>query len=323
MCKQNHKRHAAPIQDALNDIRRPMRYGSRLTEPIARRTFAAVSRDWLKFIDKVVKILPKGDQEPRKDAHQLAEYKEFTDAQIRFGRDEFTAVIGGREQKKIDDAADEFINSAVGKSRKPQIDTNPANMDLMYHATVIAAGVTATLIAKKAWQKLSDLAKKNKPWVGGAYVYDPGMPWIRELYANGFQLVTDGVTKSLVPELKAEIVSLANAGTDWGTISRRIRDKFGEGKLWHWQRLVRTEMVISITETATRRYGQLGVGYLQWSLGNNACPICSGYRNQVNTFTVGERTVSRAGLWKMGTQPAIPFVTHPHCRCYWVPVFRI
>ena len=327
MCEPTNKRHATPIQQHLDSITRPMRYAPKKTEPIARSTFAKIGREWLKWVERCAKSLPDTKSfEMREDFEQVqTETKDLTPGEIADINRRYRNQIGTASAKEIEAATKTFINAVVGAGPAAQVAIDPAILDLMYFLTINASGTEATNITKKAWDKLPAYLKTDIKWLGGEYVYNPAQPWIKKLYKNGFTRVTDAMTKQFVPQLKQIVVQSADSGMSMIEIARTVRDTFG-GKLWHWERLVRTEMVISITETAVERYKELGVQFLQWSLGSNACPICTGFRNTVNTLRTGDPdrpTVQMAGVWKIGSAPQIPFVTHPNCRCLWTPLFRI
>lgn len=325
MCSPIHKRHAAPIQEQLDSISRPMRYASRQTEPIARRAIAAIGREWLKFVDNVAKALPSGKEFGGEYTPVLIEEKQFELWEIeQFDRD-FNRTAGASTSAAIDSFGKDFLDSVAGKSGAPQISTNPVPLDTMYYTTVTAAGTEATKITRKEWERMPLSWRRQNPWVAGQYVYDPGLKWVKDLYKQGFTLVKNGMFRQLIPALKRDIAAWVDQGRSWSEISQDLWRLYG-GKLWHWERLVRTEMVSAITTASIERYRELGAQFLKWSLGSNACLICTGFRNQVNALETGDPeqpVIMKPGVWKIGEQPAIPGQTHPYCRCLFTPRFRI
>jgi hypothetical protein len=325
MCN-THKRHATPIAEAIEANNRPMRFAANKTEPIARKSFAAISREWLAMVDKIAKAIAPGKEfgaipEPT----EIHETKAFEPWEIGNIDNEFDAWFSSKLRREIDGYGNEFIEGAAGEKGEENISTNPSPLDLMYYLTIIAAGIEATKLARKEWTRQPASWREKNPWTAGEYVYNPAEPWIREMHRNGYQLVTSATTKQYLPALRRDMVAMAKEGIPHTTIARRIRDQYGE-KLYHWQRLVRTEMAIAINKTAIERYEELGGKWVKWSLGSNACEICTGFAATANALETGnpERPIIVLyGVWPIDSAPSVPEVTHPNCRCSWTILFRI
>lgn len=328
MCNPTTKRNASEVQQRLDNIRRPMRYGSKKTEPIANTTIGKIGNAWIRFVTKATgsitgsKSFSELDEIPEGDG---VISKAFEDNEINDIDRDFDNEFGRSTSIDMEQAAREFINEVVGASGAAQIGTNPAILDLMYYLTIIAAGETATRLAKKAWDRLANYLKKKIPWIGGQYVYDGSQLWIKAMHKEGYQLVTSALTRTFLPGLKRDMVRMAREGIPHNTVARELRKKYG-AKLYHWERLVRSEMATAIDKTSTRRYKELGVEFEQWSLGNGACPICSGIRNTANVLDSGDPDrgfVEVVGVWRIGDGPSVTGDTHPNCRCFKTPLFRI
>jgi len=92
----------------------------------------------------------------------------------------------------------------------------------------------------------------------------------------------------------------AKAGSHPFDVAKWIHQYIGEGELWRWNRIVRSESTLALEAAYDAQSNASGIQYDEWSAGSGACPICSSLDGLV---------------WKRG-EGAIPVSdTHPHCLC--------
>lgn len=124
-----------------------------------------------------------------------------------------------------------------------------------------------------------------------------------ELCKNGFQLVKDNATKTILNEILPAIEAHIIAGSNPIQIAA-ILEKLFEGKNSDWERLVRTEMTAAAERAKLDEWGAWGIKKVRFLPAPDACPIC----------------ISLAGVYDIDKCPIPGTGTHPRCRCSIVPV---
>lgn len=138
-------------------------------------------------------------------------------------------------------------------------------------------------------------------------VLDPNSPFVKEFYKSGFQLVNRKIYKDFLPNVKKTIVDGVASGRAWNQIARDLYKKNYINKLYHWERLVRTEMVRAFDLTARERYAEMGAKYVKGSVTPTRCELCAA--EVQNKY------------YRIDNAPGLPI--HPNCRCEWIPVFNL
>jgi hypothetical protein len=82
---------------------------------------------------------------------------------------------------------------------------------------------------------------------------------------------------------------------------RALHDAVGEGNLWYWMRITRSESALAINAGFNYTQEKYQVPYVRWNAGPGACEICQYFgRSGMNT-------------WPQGSAPEP--VTNSHCFC--------
>lgn len=139
------------------------------------------------------------------------------------------------------------------------------------------------------------------------YPINEASEYYRAFYDEALQTITSKVSIFFKGEAFAAIADGITNELTWRQIASNIRKDVGTGALWHWKRLVRTEMAIAYDSSASERYAQAGVLYVKRSVARTACPIC----------------VSQKGVYKLGEQPRVTADSHPNCRCTYIPYYSL
>ena len=129
----------------------------------------------------------------------------------------------------------------------------------------------------------------------------------RSFYDDALETITSKVSRYFKGEAFAVMADGILDGLEWSEIAIEMRRSIGQGALWHWRRLIRTEMAAAYDRSMAERYDQAGVEYVKRSLAVGACPIC----------------ISQRGIYQLGYQPRIPSDSHPNCRCTYIPYWNL
>lgn len=129
----------------------------------------------------------------------------------------------------------------------------------------------------------------------------------RSFYDDALQTISSKVSIFFKGEAFATIADGIANGISWTDIAKGIRQDVGTGALWHWRRLVRTELANAYDRAMQERYEDAGIQYVQRSVARSACPICVGQK----------------GIYELGTQPRVTADSHPNCRCTYIPYYSL
>lgn len=142
-------------------------------------------------------------------------------------------------------------------------------------------------------------------------VFNPNSIFANKMYMEGYKYVTAKITKDFMPEVLKVMMKGITAGDSWTEISTNLYKETGNGYLWQWQRLVRTEMSRAFDLSFQEEFKDYGVEYVRWSAAIGACPICT------------EIARKNQGYYPVDDRPHIPEDTHPNCRCDLQPVYDL
>ena len=231
---------------------------------------------------------------------------------------EFRRIFGKEIADKVDEAADEFVKKMVGDTPGFDLDgTKAATWDKYIWRLIQRVYRAAYNTARKAWKYFADRSRawaNANPWIWERdAIIKTEMEWVAQIGRNGFKRVTSSITKEFLGRAKRKMVDSFLKETPWTTIARDMNREFGTGGLWHWQRLVRSEMADAIPRIQTARYKTMGVKYVRHSASHGRCDTCDGYA----TGNGG------TGIYKIDNAPDIIGDTHPNCRCHRLPIFRL
>ena len=146
---------------------------------------------------------------------------------------------------------------------------------------------------------------------GGQLAYNEALPWIEQLEKNGFDLVTSKITKLQLPRAMEIITNGIKARVPAQQLASELNAYIGEGGLYHWRRLVRSEMATAIDRASKAQYKSAGIPYVKWNASANACPKCA---------AISRRNM---GYYTLSAVPSITADTHPNCLCNCTPVYRL
>lgn len=128
-------------------------------------------------------------------------------------------------------------------------------------------------------------------------------------YSNAYlaKLTNDGMTRittKLFDHYRGLVTAILSEGVAAGDnplqIAREIHQRVGEGQLWYWNRLARSESAIALDAAFVSEARENGVEHEQWSTASNPCPICAPLDGLI---------------WRTGEGPRVVYDTHPHCLC--------
>lgn len=108
-------------------------------------------------------------------------------------------------------------------------------------------------------------------------------------------------------EVVALLEKMAGNG-EWPIrVGKELHKTIGEGHLWYWNRIARSESVLALNVAYNVQSNTNGVNYDKWSAAPGACPICTAFTGNV---------------WRRGEGPEPVSSTHPHCGCTRIPLFE-
>lgn len=172
------------------------------------------------------------------------------------------------------------------------------------------------IVLADAWRKAHEFLSKNARATGNLALLENLTPELdayqlgitgQAFLKEGYQLVRSKVSFAARGLVYQELLSGLVQGLPWTDISRNVWKKAGAGYLYHWKRLIRTEMVSAHYTAFTQRYKKAGIKYMKWTTSLGACPIC----------------IDRSGFYEMSSHPKIPAASHPNCRCLYLPYYRL
>gem|GEM_PF-705294 len=143
------------------------------------------------------------------------------------------------------------------------------------------------------------LAGKERPildLIKNSQVYD-------QLCTDGFALVKDDATKSIVQRILPEMEAQTLAGTNPRHVATRLESLFGSANS-DWERLARTEMTSAAEGAKLDEWGEEGTKRVDFVPSPDACEECQ----------------ALAGEYDIDSCPIPGIGTHPRCRCSTAPV---
>lgn len=129
------------------------------------------------------------------------------------------------------------------------------------------------------------------------------LPQIRNNYLRGVidhsgdRIKTELGQKHIV-KLKNVLNKMAREGKSPYQMGRLLHKLTGEGELWYWLRLTRSEAILAVNAGFNAQTKASGAEFEEWSAAGNACPICQAFHGR---------------MWKIGDGPEPVESTHPHC----------
>lgn len=124
--------------------------------------------------------------------------------------------------------------------------------------------------------------------------------YLAKLTADGLKRIKTKIGR----EYKKRILEILKEGAEQGLnplrIASQLHREVGEGQMWYWNRLARSEIALALDSAFVAEAKNDGVPYERWSTSANPCAICAAYDGKI---------------WKVGEGPRVVYDTHPHCLC--------
>lgn len=119
-----------------------------------------------------------------------------------------------------------------------------------------------------------------------------------EIAKNGFKLVKDNATVTIVDEIIPALEEQMGEGVNPRDVARKLERLFGD-KNADWERLARSEMSMAAENAKIDEWEAWGVRKVRFAPAPDGCPIC----------------MALAGDYDIGEAPVPVEATHPRCRC--------
>ena len=129
---------------------------------------------------------------------------------------------------------------------------------------------------------------------------DYGNPYLAKFTQEGMARIKTKLAQQYRPLVEQILRAGIERGDNPLAIAREIHRRVGEGQLWYWQRLARSETAIALDAAFQSEASVNGVQYEKWSTSANPCPICAPLDGKI---------------WRLGEGPRVVYDTHPHCLC--------
>jgi len=179
---------------------------------------------------------------------------------------------------------------------------------------------------KTAWDNLS---KKKRSQIAPpiTVVVDNSTTFMESIYNNGYSRVTDKITKLHLNQVREIMLDGMNNGKTAQEIVADL-NQLGGREAWHWERLVRSEMINASQQAAIEEAKACEDVNLMWltSVSKATCRICLERNRMVfdphqmgldSYFSSAETAKIEAGRTvKIGRFP------HPNCRCSLSPTYE-
>lgn len=310
----------------------------RRNEKLAKKLLRAVDDrhvEWMDRIFNIVPILPAfssvRNEKALTDAEIIQELglelhgDHFHEVQKVHGdvpgiNQTFAANFGSTVAANFDKATDAYLQDIVGTSPASLVGEQTIWGDTMNEGFQTWVDDTRTQ-TRTEWERQPKRWRDANPfdeffdrtfWAGSEF--------IANIRTRGFQRITSKITIEFAARAKEIVNEGLASGRGHAQIARDLNNTIGtrmiaQGRpaagLYHWQRLVRTEMADSIASTQKATYIQQGVPMLRYSASVGRCEICDFWATQ------------NGGIYQIDNIPDIVGDTHPSCRCQTYPVFRL
>jgi hypothetical protein len=184
-----------------------------------------------------------------------------------------------------------FQGFSIGLSKK--------DPDIKKKLIAFLAGLgLAGKVLKKAFEDI--WAKRIIPSIGNNY-YQIALQ-------NGLKNVKSKIVLNNLAKVRKILAEMSGQGKGTMEVARYLHKSIGEGDLWYWLRLVRSETQLAVNAAFDAQSEAMGVLYEEWLAQSNCCAICAAFSGQV---------------WERGQGPKPVESTHPNCHCDRIPHFKV
>lgn len=136
---------------------------------------------------------------------------------------------------------------------------------------------------------------------------DPDSFYLKGMIAEAAKRIKTELALSNIQQVYAYLAQSAEAGAYPLDVAKELHKMIGEGKLWYWERIARSESALAANAAFDAAGQQNGILYEEWSAASNACNLCASLDGQ---------------CWEFGSGPKPVDDSHPNCGCARVPLYK-
>ncbi len=160
---------------------------------------------------------------------------------------------------------------------------------------------------KKVAQMLISIGGAGAEDVINQILADLNNPYYQAIVRDAGKRIVTRLGKDNLALIRKTLKEMARTGAWPMDVGRFLHKRVGEGQLWYWNRIARSEAVMAAESAFDELARKAGVNFERWSAAGNACPICAALDGKT---------------WRLGEGPKPVSNTHPHCGCRRVPYFN-
>lgn len=297
MCTTTEKALVPALAKEVIDTERPMRW--REAELLAKRFSKEVMEAWQDFTARLLGLLP----DPQ-SLQSVGATKSFSLAttEKRYSAAEIDALgirliqlgVPRDTVERIEALFDEVMDEMMVQSQIAEPGVFNRMYEDVYKEGLNHAEAEVIGAIDAAPRRLREWLRQN---ISPVPIFSAQSQMYKAMTERGFELVKAKITQEFKGLAFDAIAFGLEEGQGWQEIARSINRQAGTGAGWHWKRLVRTEMTGAFDTASRERYAQMQVRYVKFSPTAGACEIC----------------MALVGTWQFGTQPELPWNTHPNC----------
>jgi len=124
--------------------------------------------------------------------------------------------------------------------------------------------------------------------------------YVAKITDEGLKRIQTKIGKQYKKEILSILETAAEQGLNPLQTARNLHNAIGEGQMWYWNRIARSETALALDAAFVAESKNAGVPYEKWSTSGNPCPICAPLDGKI---------------WRVGEGPRVIYGTHPHCLC--------
>jgi hypothetical protein len=124
--------------------------------------------------------------------------------------------------------------------------------------------------------------------------------YVAKITDEGLKRIQTKIGKQYKKEILSILETAAEQGLNPLQTARNLHNAIGEGQMWYWNRIARSETALALDAAFVAESKNAGVPYEKWSTTGNPCPICAPLDGKI---------------WRVGEGPRVIYGTHPHCLC--------
>lgn len=199
------------------------------------------------------------------------------------------------------DAVAEFEEDILGDNDDPADYDQGDSLPIIQYFALLAMGVGIK-------KNLRDIRRILPEGINPREVFPKiNNEYLKAMIRDGGKRIKTQLAKKHMKKVLKQLRRMAKEGTYPLDVGRYIHKQIGEGDLWYWNRIARSEPTLANNAAFITTSQANGVKYEQWSAGPGACDICTAFSG--NT-------------WELGKGPRPVADSHPHCLCFYVPYYQ-